>query len=166
MEVFEHLCERVNAIRSWFRERGIVLRHLNMGGGLAVDYENPDREPIPDFAAYFAVFNRRLETEPGQTVHFELGRSLVGQCGDLVTRALYGKTTAAGTQVVIVDAGMTDLIRPALYGARHRIENLTSSGKPRTYTVVGPICESSDTFATGIELPETSRGDQIGRAHV
>lgn len=118
MEVFEHLCERVNAIRSWFRERGIVLRHLNMGGGLAVDYENPDREPIPDFAAYFAVFNRRLETEPGQTVHFELGRSLVGQCGDLVTRALYGKTTAAGTQVVIVDAGMTDLIRPALYGAR------------------------------------------------
>ena len=161
MEVFEHLCERVNAIRSWFRERGIVLRHLNMGGGLAVDYENPDREPIPDFAAYFAVFNRRLETEPGQTVHFELGRSLVGQCGDLVTRALYGKTTAAGTQVVIVDAGMTDLIRPALYGARHRIENLTSSGKPRTYTVVGPICESSDTFATGIELPETSRGDLL-----
>ena len=161
MEVFEHLCERVTAIRSWFRERGIVLRHLNMGGGLAVDYENPDREPIPDFAAYFAVFNRRLETEPGQTVHFELGRSLVGQCGDLVTRALYGKTTAAGTQVVIVDAGMTDLIRPALYGARHRIENLTSSGKPRTYTVVGPICESSDTFATGIELPETARGDLL-----
>ena len=161
LEVVEHLCERVNAIRSWFRERGIVLRHLNMGGGLAVDYENPDREPIPDFAAYFAVFNRRLETEPGQTVHFELGRSLVGQCGDLVTRALYGKTTAAGTQVVIVDAGMTDLIRPALYGARHRIENLTSSGKPRTYTVVGPICESSDTFATGIELPETSRGDLL-----
>ena len=65
------------------------------------------------------------------------------------------------TQVVIVDAGMTDLIRPALYGARHRIENLTSSGKPRTYTVVGPICESSDTFATGIELPETSRGDLL-----
>ena len=167
MEVFEHLCERVNAIRSWFASAESSCASLNMGGGLAVDYENPDREPIPDFAAYFAVFNRRLETEPGQTVHFELGRSLVGQCGDLVTRALYGKTTAAGTQVVIVDAGMTDLIRPALYGARHRIENLTSSGKPlATYTVVGPICESSDTFATGHRaarnLPGRSAGDPDG----
>ena len=144
----------------WFRERGIVLRHLNMGGG-----RRRLRKPRPGADTRLRCLLRRLQPPPrnraGQTVHFELGRSLVGQCGDLVTRALYGKTTAAGTQVVIVDAGMTDLIRPALYGARHRIENLTSSGKPRTYTVVGPICESSDTFATGIELPETSRGDLL-----
>ena len=161
MQVFERLCGRVNAIKTWFSERGVVLRHLNMGGGLGIDYDSPDREPIPDFASYFAVFARCLETEPGQTVHFELGRSLVGQCGELVARVLYNKTTAAGSEVVILDAGMTDLIRPALYDARHKIENLSSQAAPRTYTVVGPICESSDTFASGIELPATSRGDLL-----
>jgi len=161
MQVFERLCGRVNAIETWFAEQGIVLRHLNMGGGLGIDYDAPDGEPIPDFASYFDVFARCLETEPGQTVHFELGRSLVGQCGELVARVLYNKTTAAGSEVVILDAGMTDLIRPALYDARHKIENLSSQAAPRTYTVVGPICESSDTFASGIELPATSRGDLL-----
>ena len=161
MRVFERLCERVNAIKAWFAGRGIVLRHLNMGGGLGIDYDAPDAEPVPDFASYFAVFARCLETGPGQTVHFELGRSLVGQCGELIACVLYNKTTAAGSQVVILDAGMTDLIRPALYDARHGIENLTSQAAPQTYTVVGPICESSDTFAERIELPATSRGDLL-----
>lgn len=161
MQVFEYLSKRVNTIKAWFRERGIVLRHLNMGGGLGINYESPDSEPVPDFAAYFAVFARHLDAEPGQTVHFELGRSLVGQCGELVSRVLYNKTTAEGTKYVILDAGMTDLIRPALYGAKHRVENLTSRKERETYSVAGPICESSDVFAREVELPATSRGDLI-----
>ena len=161
MKVFETLCGRVNTIKRWFLERGVQLRHLNMGGGLGINYEDPQSEPIPDFERYFDVFHRFLEVEPGQTVHFELGRSLVAQCGELVTRVLYNKTTASGNRIVIVDAGMTDLIRPALYGAKHRIENISSLLPEQRYTVGGPICESSDIFARDIPLPETSRGDLL-----
>lgn len=161
MSVFEKLCLRINQIKGWFTERGIEIKHINMGGGLGIDYDNPDAEPIPDFAALFDVVNQNLEVEDGQTVHFELGRSIVGQCGELITRVLYNKTTASGKNIVIVDAGMTDLLRPALYGAKHKVENLSSEAESKVYTVVGPICESSDTFAKDIELPETSRGDII-----
>lgn len=161
MRVFETLCERVNTIKEWFREQGVVLKHLNMGGGLGIDYETPDQEPMPDFERYFAIFHEHLKVEPGQTVHFELGRSLVAQCGELITRVLYNKTTASGLKIVIVDAGMTDLIRPALYGAKHQVENLTANQGVERYTLGGPICESSDIFARDIELPVTSRGDLL-----
>ena len=132
-----------------------------MGGGLGIDYDDPDRELIPDFETYFDIFHKNLEIEAGQTVHFELGRSLTAQCGELITRVLYNKTTASGQNIVIVDAGMTDLIRPALYGAKHKIENLTSTEGKETYTIGGPICESSDIFARDIELPVTRRGDLL-----
>ena len=161
MKVFETLCQRVNMIKAWFAEQGIVLKHLNMGGGLGIDYDDPDREFIPDCESYFDIFHKNLEIEAGQTVHFELGRSLTAQCGELITRVLYNKTTASGQNIVIVDAGMTDLIRPALYGAKHKIENLTSTEGKETYTIGGPICESSDIFARDIELPVTRRGDLL-----
>lgn len=161
MQVFETFSKRVFDIKEWFREKGIVLKHLNMGGGLGIDYDDPDREPMPDFETYFAIFHRNLKIDEGQTVHFELGRSLVAQCGELITRVLYNKETSAGTKIVIVDAGMTDLIRPALYGAKHKIENLTSATGSEKYTIGGPICESSDIFGRDVELPITSRGDLL-----
>lgn len=160
MKVFEYLSLRVNTIQKWFEEHGIVLKHINVGGGVGINYEDPESEPIPDFERYFKVFHDHLEVRPGQTVHFELGRSIVGQCGELITRVLYNKVTPTGLNIALVDAGMTELIRPALYQASHRIENLTSTDMEQAvYTVAGPICESTDTFAKGISLPQTRRGD-------
>ena len=161
LTVFENLCHRVNDIKTWFAEQGIRLRHINLGGGLGVDYYHPDQHPVADFASYFALVDRLLEVESGQTVHFELGRSLVAQCGELIARVLYNKQTAAGTRIAIVDGGMNDLMRPALYQAHHQIENLTSSGSAGTYMIAGPICESADVFGRDVELPETRRGDLL-----
>lgn len=166
LDSFCELAVRVNEIAQWFEARGIELSHLNMGGGLGIDYTNPDAEPIPDFEGYFAVFNKELKLREGQSVHFELGRSIVAQCGELITRVLYTKTTAGGAHFAITDAGMTELIRPALYQAHHAIENLTASSEstPRPmqrYFIGGPICESSDIFARDIEFPLTRRGDII-----
>jgi diaminopimelate decarboxylase len=160
-EPFEQLCRRANDFQTWFERHGIRLEHLNLGGGLGIDYVDPSAHPVPDFESYFALFRRHLQVRAGQTVHFELGRSLVGQCGELLTRVLYNKVTAAGTHLALVDAGMNDLMRPALYGAVHRIENLTSAGEPEAYTVAGPICESTDVFARGVALPRTRRGDLL-----
>lgn len=161
MQVFENLALKVNDIAGWFKQKGIELKHLNLGGGVGVNYDDPDAELIPDFATYFSIFNKHLNVEAGQTVHFELGRSIVAQCGYLVTRVLYNKKTAADTDVIIVDAGMTDLIRPALYDAKHIIENITEDKGDKVYTVGGPICESSDIFARDIHLPVTTRGDLL-----
>lgn len=164
MQSFRELALRVNEIAAWFAARGVELQHLNMGGGLGIDYNDPQAEPIPDFASYFAVFNENLILTPGQSVHFELGRSVVAQCGELITRVLYTKTTAGGADFAITDAGMTELIRPALYSAHHRIENLSATadtaGRPmQKYYIAGPICESSDIFAHNIDFPRTQRGD-------
>ena len=161
MEVFGNFCVKVNKIQQWFVEQGIELKHLNLGGGLGVGYNDPDGKPIPDFAGYFGIVNRTLETKPEQTVHFELGRSLVAQSGELVTRVLYTKQNAAGRQIALVDAGMTDLIRPALYQAHHKIESLTGQGPLQPYMVAGPVCESSDVFAKEALLPEVKRGDLL-----
>ena len=135
------------------------MRSINVGGGVGIDYDAPDGNPIPDFEGFFSTIHKNLKQRDGQEVHFELGRSVVGQCGWLITRVLFVKS-AASKKFVIVDAGMTDLIRPALYQAVHKIENLTSeSMKSEMYDVVGPVCESSDTFAEGVLLSETRRGD-------
>lgn len=156
---FKILCERINALQDKFSEINIPL--INVGGGLGIDYENPDANPIPRFKEYFNVFKDNLHLRDGQEVHFELGRAIVGQCGSLISRVLYVKH-GIGKKFVILDAGMTDLIRPALYGAHHRIDNLSSaSDKYEIYDIVGPICESSDVFATERLLPETQRGDLI-----
>jgi diaminopimelate decarboxylase len=160
MEIYKNLCLAVNELQIQLSERGISLSHLNLGGGLGVDYENPDDNPVPDYGSFFQTFKQYLNPLPGQTVHFELGRALVGQCGTLISRVLYVKKGIA-TQFAVIDAGMTELIRPALYQAYHKIENLTSSAVPCTYDVVGPVCESADFLGKAVRLPETKRGDLL-----
>jgi diaminopimelate decarboxylase len=156
MSVFKSLCARINELQEWFSSRNLELSVINVGGGLGIDYENPSHNP--EFPEYIALLNEFIKLRPGQSLHLEPGRSVVGQCGSLITRVLYVKK-GTNTLFAIVDAGMTDLIRPALYQAKHKIENLTSDGGSMKYDVVGPICESSDTFAKQIELPVSQRGD-------
>lgn len=174
MDDFNALCHRVNELQDELEAAGIGdVRSINVGGGLGIDYETPDEHPVPNFKAYFATYANGLKLRPGQQLHFELGRAVVGQCGSLITRCLYVKQTVS-KRFVIVDAGMTELLRPALYGACHCIQNLSASqphdaaagsagaSRPMVrYDVVGPVCESSDTFAKDLLLPETRRGDLI-----
>jgi diaminopimelate decarboxylase len=158
MSVFKSLCERINELQEWFSSHNIFLEIVNVGGGLGIDYENPEKNPY--FKEYFSLLNEFIDLIPGQELHIEPGRSIIGQCGSLISKVLFIKN-GSNTLFAILDAGMTDLIRPALYQAHHKIENLTSTGNIYRYDVVGPVCESSDTFAKYIELPETSRGDII-----
>jgi len=156
--VFKLLCERAHVLQKWFIDKGAKLSILNLGGGLGIDYTAPLEHPIADFASYFEVIHQHLKPLPGQEIHFEPGRALVAQCGFLISRVLYVKE-GLGRKFVILDAGMNDLIRPALYDAKHYIENLSSTGRKLRYEVVGPICESSDHFGHSIMLPKTQRGD-------
>lgn len=160
MSPFQDLCIRINDIQKYFTNKSIHLEHINVGGGLGINYEHPNHIPIPDFEAYFKVFRKHLILHPDQKLHFELGRSIVGQCGSLVTKVLYLKKGST-KNFLIVDAGFTDLIRPALYNAFHHIENLSSDLEPEKYDIVGPICESSDVFAKGFVLNRSKRGDLI-----
>lgn len=171
MDDFVALCNRINELQDQLEAAGIKLEIINVGGGLGVDYVDPINNPIPNFADYFATYNKYLKLRPGQSVHFELGRAVVCQCGALITKVNYVKSNSLQTyenekdagvkNFVIVDAGMTDLIRPALYDAHHKIINLSSTEAEDTYDVVGPICESSDVFDKDIQLAKTKRGDYI-----
>ena len=157
---FQALCNRINDLQEELERHHIRLEHINVGGGLGVDYEHPNRLPIPDFHAYFETYAKKLKLRPGQTLHFELGRAVVAQCGSLITRTLFIKEGAV-KKFAIVDAGFTDLVRPALYQAYHKIENICSDEPKETYDVVGPICESTDVFAKQIDLNSTKRGDYL-----
>ena len=157
---FEALCNRVNELQQVLERHRIQLEHINVGGGLGVDYQHPNRVPLPDFKAYFDTYAKKLKLRPGQTLHFELGRAVVAQCGTLFTRVLYIKDGSV-KKFCIVDAGFTDLIRPALYQAYHKIENVTSEEPKDAYDVVGPICESTDVFAKQIDLNRCRRGDLL-----
>jgi diaminopimelate decarboxylase len=161
MDVYKNLCVRVNEFAGWFEERGFIVKVLNVGGGLGIDYHNPEQQ-VPDFAAYFKVFQEFLEVRSNQEVHFELGRALVGQCASLISKVLYVKN-GKKKNFIILDAGMTELMRPALYQAYHKIENISKLALADAvkYDVVGPICESTDCFGKEVELPETLRGDLI-----
>ena len=160
MADFKALCLRVNELQEELERENIVVKNINVGGGLGINYQNPDGAPVPDFKAFFDTYAANLHLRKGQKLHFELGRAVVGQCGSLITRTLYIKQGEV-KKFAIVDAGMTDLIRPALYQAYHKIENITSDEAMETYDVVGPICESSDVFAKQTELNSTKRGDLI-----
>lgn len=160
MNDFTALCNRIAEILDHLDKQRVKVENINVGGGLGVDYLHPNRVPIPDFKDYFNIYARQLKLKEGQKLHFELGRSVVAQCGTLLTRTLYIKK-GVHKQFVIVDAGMTDLLRPALYQAYHKIENISSEEPMETYDVVGPICESSDVFAKAIDLNRTHRGDLI-----
>jgi len=169
LEVYKNLCTRINEMQDWFEDHGFPVKVLNTGGGLGVDYHNPDSNPIANFEGYFKVFKDFLKVKPGQEVHFELGRALVAQCSALVSRVLYVKI-GQKKNFLVLDAGMTELIRPMLYQAYQKIENLSrqSESEPQIsnfrsqilkYDVVGPICESTDCFQKDVELPESFRGD-------
>ncbi len=158
---FRMLCNVINNLQDYYEKTGVSFPTINVGGGLGINYENPESDPVPDFRGYFSLFHRYLQLRAGQELHFELGRSVVAQCGSLITKVLYVKK-GVNKKFVIVDAGMSDLIRPALYQARHKIQNITSeSCDTDIYDVVGPICESSDVFGCNEVLPVTVRGDLI-----
>ena len=161
LSVFKDLCVRVNEIQAFFTEQNVPIEHVNLGGGLGISYENPNEDPTSRFEEYFKIFADNLELKSGQTVHFELGRSIIAQTGSLISKILYVKE---GTKkdFLIIDAGMNDLIRPALYDAVHKVENLTSTAEAeKKYDVVGPICESSDVFVRDIKLPQSLRGELV-----
>ena len=162
MDDFQALSLRINELQDRLEKKGIgPVKNINVGGGLGIDYQDPDAHPVPGFGKFFDTYAQNLKLRPGQQLHFELGRSIVGQCGSLIAKCLYVKQ-ATHRQFVILDAGMTDLIRPALYDAHHHIENLTSQeANTQIYDVVGPICESSDVFQRDCILPVTHRGDLI-----
>ncbi len=157
---FVALCNRINDLQKQLEAHHVTVDNINVGGGLGIDYTHPNKVSVPDFKSYFATYARHLKLRKGQMLHFELGRSVVGQCGSLISRVLYVKQGTA-KQFAILDAGMTDLIRPALYQAYHKIENISSEAPMQTYDVVGPICESSDVFAKAIDLNECHRGDLV-----
>ena len=160
MQDFQALCARINDIQDDLEKHGVKVENINVGGGLGIDYNDPEGHPIPDFQSYFNTFAKHLKLRRGQRVHFELGRSVVGQMGSLITRTLYVKQ-GKSRQFAIVDAGMSDLLRPALYQAHHRIVNLSNTDDLQSYDGVGPICESSDVFAKEVSLPTVHRGDLL-----
>ena len=160
MSGFRNLAIRMNEIQDDLAARGIVVENINLGGGLGIDYYHPNHMPIPAFDNYFAAVHKLLQPRPGQRIHFEPGRSIVAQCGSLIARVLYVKEGET-KKFAILDAGFTELIRPAMYDAYHRIENISSDEPVDVYDVVGPICESSDVFGKDIELNKTHRGDWI-----
>ena len=160
MNDFISLCNRINELQDQLESHHIKVENINVGGGLGISYDHPNREPIPDFKSYFDTYANHLKLRSGQKLHFELGRAVVAQCGSLITKTLYIKKGSV-KQFAIVDAGMTDLIRPALYQAYHKIENISSDEANETYDVVGPICESSDVFAKAVDLNKTKRGDLL-----
>ena len=157
---FEALCNRINELQDELERHRIRVEHINVGGGLGIEYTHPNRVPIPDFKSYFDTYAKKLKLRNGQTLHFELGIAVVAQCGSLITRTLYIKEGAT-KKFAIVDAGFTDLIRPALYQAYHKIENINSEEPVESYDVVGPICESTDVFAKHTDLNKTKRGDLL-----
>ena len=158
LPVFALLCRRVEELQQWFIEHRIPVRNLNLGGGLGINYQDPNGDPVAHFADYFDTIHRNLVVRPGQNVHFEPGRALVGQCGHLISRVLYVKV-GKEKKFAILDAGMNDLIRPALYQAHHAIENLSSTGRKLRYDVVGPVCESSDCWGQKRLVSRCERGD-------
>lgn len=157
---FVALCNRINELQDHLEARLLRIPYINVGGGLGIDYAHPNRQPIPDFKSYFATWHTHLKLRSWQTLHFEPGRAVVGQCGSLISRVLYVKQ-GVNKQFAILDAGMTDLIRPALYQAYHKIENLSSEEPVQAYDVVGPVCESSDVFGKAVDLNTVHRGDLV-----
>lgn len=160
MDDFIALSKRINELQNRLEAENITVKHINVGGGLGIDYLKPDENPIPNFTDFFKTYAENLILRKGQCLHFELGRAVVGQCGNLITKTLFIKK-GIQKQFCIVDAGMTDLIRPALYGAFHLVENLSSNEPKEKYDVVGPICESSDVFVKDFELNKCHRGDYL-----
>ena len=158
---FLKLCSIVNEVNDLFKAKSINIKYINVGGGLAIDYLDPIDNSISDFKNFINLFNKNIFLNDKQILHFELGRSIVGQCGFLISKVLFIKKSYE-KNYAIIDAGMNDLIRPALYNTYHKVINITSKSPEKiNYDVVGPVCESSDTFAYDYPLPITNRDDFI-----
>ncbi|MFI3264557.1 MAG: diaminopimelate decarboxylase [Rikenellaceae bacterium] len=161
LHVFENMCNKVNVIVENLVKLGFSFDFIDVGGGLGVNYDVPENEPIPNFASLFSIVNNYLKVGD-RDVHFEFGRSIVAECGELITKILFNKTTATGRRLLIVDGSMTELVRPAMYGSYHNIENVTSQeSTTKKYTVVGTACESTDVFDENISLKVSKRGDLL-----
>ena len=161
LEPFETAFTRVGELIRDLRADGHVITRLDMGGGLGVPYEN-NNTPPPDPAAYGAMVTR-VTRDFGCKLSFEPGRLIAANAGVLVSRVIYVKRGDAKT-FLIIDAGMNDLVRPAMYDAWHEIVAVSepAPGSPRPkYDVVGPVCETSDLFASGRALPELKSGDLV-----
>ncbi len=161
LEPFEAAFRRVGELVGTLRADGHDITRLDLGGGLGVPYIE-DNQPPPDPAAYGAMVTR-VTRDLGCRLIFEPGRLIAANAGVLVTRVIYVKRGDAKT-FLIVDAGMNDLIRPALYESHHEIVPLREPkpGAERIkYDVVGPVCETSDLFAAGRSLPELKSGDLV-----
>ena len=162
--VFSLECERVRQIIRYFEKRGLKIESIDLGGGLGVDYDSPDEHPVADFETWMRIISMHFADTP-YSLHIEPGRSLVAQCGSLVSRVVFVKHGQSKT-FLILDAGMNDLIRPALYGAYHKIENLSAPlrgerDRDCVYDVVGPVCESSDVWGEARVLHPSQRGDLV-----
>lgn len=148
---------RVRELARDLERTGIQVRHLDIGGGLGIQYRDED-PPHPD--EYGAAVKRAMRGFRGEVI-LEPGRVLVGNAGVLLARVLYVKRS--GRKVfAVVDAAMNDLVRPSLYGAHHDIEPCSASPRPPgTVDVVGPVCESSDFLAQGRRMPVPEAGDLL-----
>ena len=158
--VFTKLSKVCNDVNKYFMDKGFKIQDINLGGGLSINYKDPDNNLIPDFKRYFNLFKKELKVFDGQKIHFELGRSIVAQSGSLISRVLYIKNSF-NRNFIILDAGMTELIRPALYNSYHYIQNLSSKEKKIKYDIVGPLCESSDTFVKDFYLNKADSGNLL-----
>ncbi|MCX8514489.1 MAG: diaminopimelate decarboxylase [Burkholderiales bacterium] len=160
MQVFTNLSTIVVEHFKQLQQQGVTISDINLGGGLGIDYLNPQVNPIADFAAYFKALKASLDLPQTVNLHFELGRAIVAQCGILLSEVLFIKHTE-GNNFAIINAGMNDLMRPALYGANHAMLVLNARQDYEKYHVVGPVCESTDVFACNLDLPKLGRGDKI-----
>ena len=157
---FAAALERVADLVRELRDQGHDIRYVDAGGGLGISYEEAPQEFDAQIAPYAGAVLRPLR---GLDVHLllEPGRSIVGAAGVLLTRVIYRKTNNS-KRFLIVDAGMNDLLRPALYGAYHEIVPVVhSSGETEVADVVGPVCETGDFFARDRELPVVAEGELL-----
>ena len=156
------LWHSATAWMSWEKlfARQIIVEHINVGGGLGIDYVHPNRQPIPDFAEYFATYHKHLRLRPQQTLHFELGRCS-GTMRNLITKVTYVKQRYQQAVCHCRRRTMTDLIRPVLYQAYHKIENLTSGRTCRNIRCSGVHLWIIDVFGKAIDLNKVHRGDLI-----
>jgi diaminopimelate decarboxylase len=138
--------------------RGIRLEYVDLGGGLGIAY---DAGQVPTAEAYVAALVEEVRPT-GLAIAIEPGRSIVGPAGVLIAEVVDLKPRGTAGDFAVLDAGMTELLRPALYGAFHRIEPLRPrDGAPQTYEIVGPVCESSDVVGRDRSLPPLAVGDLV-----
>jgi diaminopimelate decarboxylase len=157
--VFREVSAKMTELLSVVKGRGFAVETLDLGGGLGLDYRESGDKDLQRLPEYFSA----LLNHPGYQVCLEPGRFLVARMGMLAAQVVHVKR-GINRQFAILNAGMNALMRPALYQAYHRIELISrpAGAVKETYSVVGPLCESTDTFGDGRELPELRPGDWVG----